>query len=260
MKTLIKILCAVLVLSSAAIFAGCGENNDLVASTVAVEETTDDSKMNISEQADISKLHAINYEGDEFAGYWQITEGEGSQFKSFVYAFDGKGKAYLIIGTTGYIENYKAETKTDDSGSSYKAVTVQLMFGINGVYKYEFSEDKSTLTLTNTSGGKTTTLKKMATFSFVPIPEPEPVVDEKLLGAWKDDNGEYYYFDKSGIMYNTMNGINFTFAKYSAKDGKVTSVFTTNKEETNTVDYSVDGDTLTYNKFKFKKIAVDELV
>lgn len=61
-------------------------------------------------------------------------------------------------------------------------------------------------------------------------------------------------------MYNTMNGINFTFAKYSAKDCKVTSVFTTNKEETNTVDYSVDGDTLTYNKFKFKKIAVDELV
>ena len=44
MKTLIKILCAVLVLSSAAVFAGCGENNDLVASTVAVEETTDDSK------------------------------------------------------------------------------------------------------------------------------------------------------------------------------------------------------------------------
>ena len=41
MKTLIKILCAVLVLSSAAIFAGCGENNDLVASTVAVEETTE---------------------------------------------------------------------------------------------------------------------------------------------------------------------------------------------------------------------------
>ena len=202
MKILIKILCAVLVLSSTAVFAGCGQDNSLVATTSSIEETTEDSKMNVSEQADLSKLHAINYEGDEFAGAWQIVDGEGAKFKSFVYVFDGNKKAYLVIGTTGYIENYEIEKKTDESGNTISTFSAELMFGINGTYTYEFSDDKSELVLTNIKDKKTTTLKKLATFSYVPIPDPEPVVDEELLGAWKDKSGEYYYFDKSGIMYN----------------------------------------------------------
>lgn len=258
MKLLIKIMCAALVFSSIAVFAGCGEDNSLVATTSSIEETTDDSKMNISGQADLSKLHTINYEGDDFAGAWQIVDGEGSQYKSFVYVFDGNKKAYLVIGTTGYVENYAIKDETDDSGNTMSTITAQLMFGINGAYTYQFSDDKNELTLTNTKSKKTTTLKKLATFSYVPIPDPEPVIDEALLGAWKDDNGEYYYFDKSGIMYNSY-GVTFTFAKYSAKDGKVTSTYTSNKEETNSVDYKVDGETLTYNGNPFKKIQVDEL-
>lgn len=260
MKTIIKILCVVLALSSAAVFAGCGENkNELVASTVSVEETTDGSKMNISDQTDISKLHAIDYEGDEFAGAWQITEGDGAKYKSFIYVFDGKGKAYLIIGTTGYIENYGVNTQTDDSGKAIKTFTVQLVFGINGIYTYEFSDDKNTLTLTNTKDNSVTKMQKMPTFSCVPIPDPEPVIDENLLGAWKNESGEYMYFDKSGIMYDTINGLTFTFSKYSAKDGKVTSVYTTNKEEKATSDYSLDGDNLTFGSNKFTRIAASEL-
>lgn len=258
MKLLIKILCAVLALSSIAVFAGCGEDDDsLVATTSAIEETTEDSKMNVTDQADLSKLHAINYEGDEFAGAWQIVDGEGSKYKSFVYVFDGNKKAYLVIGTTGYIENYSIESKTEN-GQTESIFTAQMMFGINGSYTYQFSEDKNELTLTNTKTKKTTTLNKLATFSYVPIPDPEPVVDEALLGAWKDDNGEYYYFDKSGIMYNSY-GVTFMYAKYSAKDSKVTYTFTSNKEETNAVDYSVKGDTLTFNGNPFKKIQVSEL-
>ena len=258
MKILIKILCAVLVLSSTAVFAGCGQDNSLVATTSSIEETTEDSKMNVSEQADLSKLHAINYEGDEFAGAWQIVDGEGSKFKSFVYVFDGNKKAYLVIGTTGYIENYEIEKKTDESGNTISTFSAELMFGINGTYTYEFSDDKSELVLTNIKDKKTTTLKKLATFSYVPIPDPEPVVDEELLGAWKDKSGEYYYFDKSGIMYN-FYGVTFMFAKYSAKDGKVTYTFTSNKEETNTVDYSIKDDTLTFNGNPFERIPISEL-
>lgn len=261
MKTLIKLLCLSLLVSAIAVFAGCSEDkNELVASTVAIEETTDDSKMNINDQADLSKLHAINYEnGDEFAGAWKITEGEGTKYKSFVYVFDGNKKAYLVIGTTGYYEKYGLETTADDKGNAIKTMTVQLMFGLNGVYTYEFSDDKNTVTLTNTEDKSVTKMQKSASFSYVPIPDPEPVIDEALLGAWTDDNGEYYYFDKSGIMYNSINDLNFTFAKYSAKDGKVTSTFTTNKEETVTTDYKVNGDKLTYGEENFKKIAAEKL-
>lgn len=260
MKTIIKTLCVILALSSAAVFAGCGEEkNELVASTVSIEETTDDSKMNISDQTDISQLHAIDYDGDEFAGAWQIAEGEGAKYKSFVYVFDGKGKAFLVIGSTGYIENYKIETNTDNNGSSEKTITVQLMFGINGIYSYEFSEDKNTLTLTDTKDYSVTKMQKMPTFSFVPIPDPEPVIDEALLGAWKNESGEYMYFDNSGIMYDTINGLTFTFSKYSAKDGKLTSVYMTNKEEKNESNYSVSGDNLTFGSNKFTRIAASEL-
>ena len=258
MKILIKILCAVLVLSSTAVFAGCGQDNSLVATTSSIEETTEDSKMNVSEQADLSKLHAINYEGDEFAGAWQIVDGEGSQFKSFVYVFDGNQKIYLVIGTTCYIEDYSVENKPDANGNVVSTVTAQLMFGINGTYTYEFSDDKNELTLTNVKSNKTTKLKKLATFSYIPIPDSEPVIDNDLLGAWKDKNGESYYFDKSGIMYENY-GVSFYFAKYSAKDGKVTYTFTSNKEETNTVDYSIKDDTLTYNGTPFERIPVSEL-
>lgn len=261
MKLFIKLLCLSLVLSSVMIFAGCGEDeNELVATTAAIEETTEDSKMNITEQTDLSKLHTIDYEnGDDFAGAWVITEGDGAKYKSFVYVFDGHQKAYLVIGTTGYYEKYQLETKKDDSGNTINTLTLQLMFGINGVYKYEFSDDKNTVTLTKTDDNSVTKMQKSASFSYVPIPDPEPVIDEALLGAWSDGNGEYYYFDKSGIMYNSINDLNFTYAKYSAKDGKVTSTFTTNKEETVTTDYKVDGETLTYGTDKYTRIPVKDL-
>lgn len=258
-NTIIKILCAVLALSSAAVFSGCGEEDDLVAATAAVETTTEDSKMNFSEQADLSKLYEIDYEGDELAGAWQITDGEGAKYKSFVYMFDGKGKAYLVIGTTGYVENYSLDSVADESGKLTKALTAQLMFGINGIYTTDFSEDKSTVVLTNAEDKTTTTLTRLASYSFIPIPDPEPVVDESLLGAWKDDNGEYFYFDKSGIMYNSINGLSFSFSKYSAKDGKITSVTTTTQDDTTETAYSVSGDTLTYDGFKYSKIPSDEL-
>ena len=263
MKTLIKILCAALVLSSAAVFSGCGdESTDPTQSAVTTAETTvsaAETTASVSDQADMSKLHAIDYEGDDFAGAWRITDGEGSNFKSFVYVFDGKKKAYLVIGTTGYIENYSLEKKAADDGSVIDTFTAELMFGVNGTYTYEFSDDKNTLTLTSVSGGSTTTLEKLPSFSYIPEPDPDPVIDEALLGTWKDDNDEYYYFDKSGIMYNSINDLNFTFAKYSAKDGKVTSTYTTNKEEKNTVAYSISGEYLKYGDFTFKRASSDEL-
>ena len=264
MKIFIKILCVVLALSSIAVFAGCGEDNSKSSSDPSVEQNdkdslSDDKSGNSgADQADLSKLHAINYEGDDFAGAWQIVDGEGSQFKSFVYVFDGNKKAYLIVGTNGYVENYSVENKDDGSGNIVSTITAQMMFGINGTYTYEFSDDKNELTLTNIKTKKTTKLKKLATFSYVPIPDPDPVIDEDLLGAWKDKNGEYYYFDKSGIMYENY-GVSFYFAKYSAKDGQITYTYTSNKEETKTFKYSVDGDTLTLDGAPYERIPVSEL-
>ena len=258
MKLFIKILCAVLVISSIAVFAGCGEDDSQSESSSSNVEKSDDSKVAVSDQADLSKLHAINYEGDDFAGAWQIVDGEGSQFKSFVYVFDGNQKVYLVIGTTGYIENYGVENKPDANGNVVSTVTAQLMFGINGTYTYEFSDDKNELTLTNIKSNKTTKLKKLATFSYIPIPDPDPVIDKNLLGAWKDKSGESYYFDKSGIMYESY-GVSFYFAKYSADEGKITYTFTSNKEETKTIKYSVKDNTLTIDGSPFEKIPASEL-
>lgn len=264
MKIFIKILCVVLALSSIAVFAGCGEDNSKSSSDSSVEQNDKDSSSDDksgnsgADQADLSKLHAINYEGDDFAGAWQIVDGEGSQFKSFVYVFDGNKKAYLIVGTNSYIENYGVEDKDDGNGNMVSTITAHMMFGIHGTYTYQFSDDKNELTLTNIKTKKTTKLKKLATFSYVPIPDPDPVIDEDLLGAWKDTSGEYYYFDKSGIMYEN-DGLKFCFSKYSAKDSKITYTYTYLKEETKTIKYSVNGDTLTLDGSSYKKIPVSEL-
>lgn len=257
-KLIAALLCLALTAFSAVIFSGCGEE-ELVASTVAVEETTDSAKMDISDSSVLSELHPINYNGDQFAGAWQITEGEGTKYKSFVFVFDGEKTAYLIIGTTGYIEYYKLENKPDDTGTDVPTIKAEMMFGINGTYTYEFSNDSNTLKLTNIADQTTLTLTKLATFSFIPLPDPEPAIDEALLGAWSDSEGEYYYFDKSGIMYNSINELSFTYSKYSAKDGKVTSTYTTNKEETVENNYSVKDDVLTYGNYTYKRIPVEEL-
>lgn len=261
MKNFIKFICILSALSIMTFFAGCNSKDENSAAETTVQTEQVDSTEAVTTAApdeivpevDLNTLHAVNYEGNDFAGAWKITEGEGSQFENFVYVFDGDSSAYLMTGTMGYCGKYEIS-------SEKKQIATQLMFGINGKYTYEFSDDKNSAVLTNTDGGKTTTIEKIASYSYIPIPETEPKIDEALLGAWSDDSGGYVYFDKSGIMYETQEGLSFTFYTYSASEGSIEAVYYMNKKMTDTMSYKVNGDTLKLNDYDYTRISSTKLV
>lgn len=243
--------------------AACGENNTSseMESTVAVTETARDETTSAfsdttvpDTEFDLKSLHAIHDNGNDFAGAWHITERDaGDTYSSFTYVFDGNTSSYLITGSMGYISKYEINP-------DIKQMASQMMFGINGKYTYAFSDDKNTVTLTDTGTKKNTTLEKYASFSCIPTPEADPEIDSELVGAWKNENGTYLYFDNRGIMYETIQGLSFTFYNYSAENGKVHLHYFNPDETTEEASYSTDGNTLTYNGSTYEHIDASELV
>ena len=193
----------------------------------AVTEGTVDEKEKENEttpkrDVNLSELHAINYDGNDFAGAWHITEREeGDTYNSFTYVFDGDSSAYLMMGSMGYISNYELNPDINQ-------IATQMMFGINGKY--------------------------------IPLPEADAKIDNSIVGAWKDDSGGFLYFDDQGIMYETQKGLSFTFYNYSAEDGKVSTKCFMPDETNGSAEYSVDGDKLTYNNYQYERIDSSELV
>lgn len=104
---------------------------------------------------------------DDLVGTWQITSGEGSQYASFYYMFNGEGKSILISGTSGYFGKYSYDTD-DDNNPTF---TTKLVFGLNGTYTYKLSDDKKTAELTNTDTKAVSTLKKTDDPDFIPTPD-----------------------------------------------------------------------------------------
>lgn len=235
-------------------FSGC-DDKESPGKTAETTEHIEITEAQNNGEFNIKDLHSFDLEnGDEFSGAWQITAGAGSKLGNFVYMFDGKGSANLIVGTTGYCSEYSLDENA-------KTFTCQLMFGINGSYTYKKSSDDE-IVLTNNNSKETTTLSRLASFDIIPIPEQDAVIDDKLIGVWKSDSGEFYYFDNGGIMYQNQYGTMYTFYKYSAKDGIITAVSNMGEEEdqTDTLKYSISDDILTIDGYEYTKASTDELI
>lgn len=266
MKKIIALLLAAVLCAS--VLCSCGEDNNNESSGKAAETTVgkDENNSSTSDEADadvdLAKLHGVSDAPEnDFGGAWKITDGEGKQYKSFVYMFDGTTKSVLMTGTVGQIAVYGVEDETDDNGKTETYFKSNMMFGINGKYTFKFSDDKKTVVLTNAEDKSKTTLEKLSDYEYIPKPEDKPAVDDKLSGAWKGDDGEMLYFDKSGIMYEVMPGMNFYFATYTA-DGKKVSwsySYTSKKLKEEKADYSINGDSLTFNKVTYQRISASEL-
>ncbi len=265
MKFFIKAISCVLAFSAIFLLCSCsGENSiqstpDQTSQTESVSvvpteaETTQNSKSNSSTEFDFSNLQKIEYkDSDAMAGAWKI-----ERLSSFVFLFDGNGNAYLIYDNVGFIGVYSYDT--DENNNSF--FKTQLVFGLDGSYSYEFSDDKNTATLTDSSTGEQTKMQRLdeSTLSYIPSAEESPKTDEKILGAWKASDGTTVYFDKSGIMYMNEYGVKFTYSNYSVSDGKITSTYKMKNEMNDTYEYSVSGNILKLNGYKYEKISNEEL-
>ena len=265
-KLLFKSACALLAAVLAIGLAGCsGKTESSAPSTEAATESVTTEPPTEAEvfvtETDLTKLHPITAQSDQFAGMWHITDGVGAKLEHFVYEFDGNGNAYIMVGTTGYCGTYGV--KAEDGKDLF---ITQLMFGLDGKYTYEFSKDRNSVVLTNISNESTTTLEKTEGFSPVPDATESYVTDEALLGAWVDSTGGYLYFGKDGVMYDAQANVSFTFYTYSAADGKINETSVLTEEINETATYSVEKDVqdakkdiLTYNDVEYQRVSADKL-
>lgn len=271
MKKLITVfLAAAIAACSCAALASCSDNKEEKKTETTAEATvnkeeedmaTSDEAMDL--EADLMMLHGVSENPqNDFTGSWQIVDGEGNQYKSFVYMFDGTDRSILMTGSVGQIGKYSVEDKTDDSGKTQTVFASNMMFGINGEYTFKFSGDKQKVVLTSLSDKKTTTLQRLAAYEYIPIPSEKPVIDKNLLGAWQNEDGEMMYFNNSGIMYEVMPGFNFYYATYNA-DGKTLSweySYTSSKDKKESESYSISGNTLTLGENKYERTSASNLV
>lgn len=186
MKRIItKLICAALALIAVLSLAACGEKSSSgtdtssgasQASSASSVSGSAASSAEIKTEADLSKLHQLTSPGDAFTGYWKITEGTGSDLKSFVFCFDGAKKAYLMVGTMGYIGNYDLSVKNGEN-----VFTTKLVFGLDGDYTYSFFQNNQTVELTNVADNTTTTMEKIESFSSIPQAPEDPQIDEAIL-------------------------------------------------------------------------------
>ena len=258
---IVKFTCAALAAISLFSLTACGNNGggekkETTAPTVAettAEPTTAPKEM--IKEIDLHTLHPVNEKGDRFAGVWQIVAGTGSQFENFYYEFNGSGTAYMTVGSMGFCGTYGI--KSEDGKDLF---ITQLMVGLNGKYTYEFSKDGASVVLTDIEDNNTSTLEKVSNYSAVPNAPESPKIDEALLGAWADERGNYLYFGKDGVMYDSQVGVTFYFYTYSAADGKIEQTYTVTEEVNEKSTYQVKDGKLVYNNIEYSPVSADELV
>ena len=131
MKKLLTVLLAAAIAASSCIsLASCSddkkekkeETSTTVEATVNKEEEDQATKDEADDsEADLMMLHGVSSEPqNDFTGPWQIVDGEGSQYKSFVYMFDGTTKSVLMTGSVGQMAVYSVSDETDDSAPRIK--------------------------------------------------------------------------------------------------------------------------------------------
>lgn len=245
---------------SATLLCGCnpsgsdGEATPTEALSTTAEPTTKSPEED--KETNLSALHTFDKnDGDDFAGAWKITDGPGSQLESFVFLLDGHNKSTMILGNMGFMSEYKLSVDEDGKPT----FDTHFYYGLEGTYHYSFSKDKSELTLTNIETEEASVLEKVEDFSCIPDYPDDPELDPELYGAWLSDSGEYYYFNKEGLMYNNAFDAQFTYSTYSVSDGEITTEYTTQDEESDTYKYSIKGDKLTLNGLEYKRIAASDL-
>lgn len=249
------ILCSMLAVTA----VGCSDNgaqSSAQAETQVQSTTQAETNAPGATNFSLENIHAPKENSaDPFVGYWKISEGAGSNLENFIFLFNGKGNASLIIGNMGYCSTYSVGTDEQTGEETFKC---QLMFGINGDYSYVVADDGKKITITN--NGEDSVLERIDNPSFVPSTPENPQIDKKLVGAWDSGTGLYYYFGEDGRMYCNSYGTTFTYYTYNSKLNKVTAVYDMDGEQTDTYDYSFDGNDLVFDGMKYTQITPEKMM
>ena len=175
-------------------------------------------------------------------GTWQIN---GMDFIDFTLR--NNDTASMSMGTEAYFSAFSFDKK---------AKTLELKFPgfLQGKYNYVLSKDnkKLTLDLVDNQSDQGIILEKKSSGEFIPDAPKSPVVDDNLLGWWKGDNGQIYYFSNDGIMYS--NNISMeTCYTYNAADCKIQATYNMDGETKIDIEYSYADGVLTLDDNDYKQ-------
>ena len=244
MKRFLCAFIAVMTLISVIFAGGCGEGNDsnpTQETTVSpTEPTTTETTPDKKEENELKMYVDGLVEGDSpLYGTWKLND------LDYMYIiFRNDDLAELAMDNQGFLSRYLFDEKEG-------TLTVQLLPGtIDGVYDYEFSNDKKELTLT--LDDKTLELSRDDSYSLIPKAPKEPVFDPNILGWWENKDGEVYYFGEDGLMYNSVIAYE-TFYTYTIENNRITAVYKYGDKNEEKLSYKVKGDSLTVNGEKYTK-------
>ena len=241
MKKFVSILTVVLLFSSALFLNGCDSNNK-TQSVKSTDKTTDKAQTSASKKGSVSELKSYLLEPvkgeNPLYGTWKI---KGVDVVSFIFRNDNL--AQMVMGT----EADFASLSVDDKN---KTLSVSFVLGLNGDYSYKLSKDKKELTLT--SKDKKIKHIKQKDYNLIPKAPKKPEIDSKILGWWKSEDKQIYFFSDNGIMYS--NNISMeTCYSYNAKNGKINAIYNYGGDVKISLDYSCKKGNLIINGTKFKQ-------
>lgn len=237
MKKLLSIILSAAFVLSACALSGC--NDKKASPTEPATKATEAKKAEKTSSEELNDyLHSF-VEGDNpLYGTWQI---ENMPYLSFIFRNDEL--AEMVMENEGDFTALRLNTKA-------KTLGVSFMLGLNGVYSYELSKDNKTLTLS--LNGKTTVLKKQDDYSIVPKAPKKAKIDDDLLGWWKSEEKQIYYFGSDGVMYSNTISMETAYT-YSADLGVIKTVYNYGGEVKGELKYNIKAGKLIMDNQTFKR-------
>ncbi|MBR2108928.1 MAG: hypothetical protein IJ932_03125 [Ruminococcus sp.] len=237
MKRLLCIALATVLAIFSLALTGCDDNKNKTSETKSTEISSQSAE-NVGENEIQSYLDKFTKGKNDLYGAWRPKD-----FDFMTIIFRNDNLAELVSGENeGYFSKYTLKDKS---------ITLQLMPNvIDGTYKYSFSQDKNTLTLSK--GDSEIVLIKQKNFTIVPKAPKKPTIDTEILGWWENEDGAFYCFQENGVMYENSISMECCYT-YSAEDGKIKAVYNNGTKDKEDFTYSVKDGNLILNGTKFTK-------
>lgn len=184
-------------------------------------------------------------DGSEIVGTWMCNEIS----RDCYFIFEENGDAFAKMGSStvyGYYDYYADENLFDISITGF----------LFNEYTATFSGDKMTLV----SEEQTSYTLKKAQMPEITITKPDDLnIDSKLIGDWQSpQNSECYRFneDTTAVITDIMSEATLD-CYYNCENGTITMYYMASetKDNTITLTYYFDGDTLMINEYPYEKVA-----
>lgn len=232
MNKIISMIMAALIAVSAGYLSGCSqETTTSPTEAVTVKKQTEENEIQ-------TYLKGFTEGKNPLYGTWVMKE-----FDYVSYVFRNDGLAELVMDNEGDFTKLTIDEKA-------KTLSLAFVLGLNGTYNYSLSDDNKTLTLE--LDGKKYALQRQPDYNIAPNPPKNAEIDNDILGWWKSDGNQIYFFGSDGVMYSNTITMETGYT-YSAKSGVIKAVYNYGGKVKLDIKYNIKGGKLLIEDQEFEK-------